>query len=263
MQHKPSSPEMLHEHRAGLQRSSAVILLPFEEAIERPGYISVFSYPPETVTQIRETGTTAGLRGLPLSCKLVYLDVDDNDAAADAAEAKLQEMGLGYERYSSGNRGFHFHIPCEEIVRVDTPHRVKVWVQANFQGVDDSLYKTSGIIRTPGTFHHKKPGSRKTLVSSGTGKILDLLAAEVPAPVSYVSLDEDADAAAVLDWLWMEPSFSGGRNREIYRRAFLCRLAGYDRDEAEGLLLNYNVHMVRPALSPHEVITTARSAYRE
>lgn len=261
MQHKHS---LLYEHRASLQRTGPLLLLPFEEAIERPGYVSCFGFGQESVEQIRASGTTAGLRGKPLGTRLIYLDIDDNDPAADAAEAKLEALGLSYERYESGNRGWHFHIPCGEILRVDIPYLVKSWATTNFSGVDDSLYKTSGIIRTPGTFHHKRPGSRKQLVSSGSGKILDLLAAEVPIPTQgFVHLDEDLDASAALDRLWLEQSFSGGRNREIYRRAFLCRMSGHTMDEAIGVLLEYNGMMVNPPLGAQEVITATRSAYRE
>lgn len=264
MQRSPSSqPELLYESRAGLQRTGPLVLLPFEEAIQRTGYISVFGYHPETVAKIRETGTTAGLQGSLFGTEMVYLDIDDNPAAADAAERTLTEMELQYTRYFSGSRGFHFHIPCELVIRADVPYRAKSWATKHFPGVDLSIYKTSGIIRTPGTWHHKKQGGRKTLVSQGRGLLLDLLGEEYTPPIKYVSLDEDADAAAALDRLWLEPVTSGGRNQEIYRRAFLCRMAGMVFDEAVGQLLGFNQLMVHPPLPHGELTATVRSAYRE
>lgn len=254
----------LYEHRSGLQRGGNPTLLPLDEAITRPGYISVFAYPPEAQAMIKANGGTFGLRGVPLSASVIYLDFDDNDPAADAAETKLQEMGLGYERHFTGNRGFHFHIRCLAVSRLDLAYRVKAWVASNFPGADPSLYKTSGVIRTPGTFHHKSPGKTKHLVSSGEGKLLDLMAADIVTQIPrYVSLDTDTDAAAALDRLWLEPAYSGGRNQEIYRRAFLCRMSGMLLEDAEEALQIFNELMVNPPLPTSEVISATRSAFRE
>ncbi len=255
----------LYESRSGLTRSSTVSLLPWAQAMETAGYISCWGYPELTQKVIRDQGSTSGLMGLPLYTDLLYLDIDDAPETVGLVENYLQEQGWGYELYNSGSRGVHFHLPCSPITRTDLPMIIRRWVTQHFpfKGVDESLYKTSGIIRTPGTFHHKSPGSQKRFLRGCEGSEVDVLAtlAEAPIPRS-VSLGDDREAAEILSGLWLEYADEGGRNHQIYRRAYLARLAGLTPDEAEGLLLTYNELMVNPSLPEREVIATMRSAFR-
>lgn len=256
---------ILYESRSGPVRNGSVILLPFNEASQRPGFVSVFGFTKETVDHIRACNNTAGMRGLPLYTDLIYLDFDDNEAGAQHAEDTLDEMGISYEKYSTGRVGrYHFHIPCSPILRSDLPLRVGSWVEQNFTGYDASLYKTSGVIRTNGTFHSKAPGKFKHLLHSVEGAIVDIMkeTKDVMPKVYTGAGDTDAEAAEVLERLWLEPCFEGGRNRQVYRRAYLAKLAGKGVAETEELLRMWNELMVHPPLREGEIITTVRSAYR-
>lgn len=257
--------KVLFEHRFNQVRSGSVNLLPYEAAHTQPGFISVFGYPEEAQQHILGTNTTAGLRGVPLYCDLIYLDFDDNEQGAADAEHTLQRLGLHYELFSTGRPGrYHFHIPAAPLLRSDVPFRVMSWVTQNFHGTDNSLYKTSGIIRTEGTFHNKAPGKRKEWLRTGEGCLVDIMTAtrDVMPRVFTAQDSSDAEAAEVLENLWVEPCYEGGRNRQVYRRAYLAKIAGIDLCRAEELLKSWNELMVHPPLYEGEVVTTVRSAYR-
>ncbi len=254
-----------YEHRSGLSRGGSARLMTKGDALGTAGYISVWGYPALTEKVIEDQGSTSGLMGLPLFTDLLYLDIDDAPETVDAVEDQLQRLGWAYEMYDSGNRGAHFHIPCVEVTRTDLPMLVKRWVAHYFpyKGVDDSLYKTSGIIRTEGTFHHKRPGAQKRFVGAYEGSMVDLLATLPDAPMPRaVNLGEDREAGEILSMLWLDPATEGGRNHQIYRRSYLARLAGIEMGDLEDMLLTYNELMVSPPLPEREVLATMRSAYR-
>lgn len=256
---------ILFEHRPGPIRTGSVNLLPFNEASQQPGFISVFGMTKEAQGHIRACNNTAGLRGLPLYTDLIYLDFDDAENDAADTETTLQRLGLRYEVYSTGRAGrFHFHVPCVPATRTDLPMRVAAWIGQNFKGYDPKIYMTSGVIRTVGTFHSKAPGKFKHLLHEADGETIDIMKATKDVmPKVYLGVgDSDVEAAEVLQSLWVEPCFEGGRNRQVYRRAYLAKIAGIDMPEAEELLRTWNELMVHPPLKDGEVITTVRSAYR-
>ncbi len=259
--------EWLYEHRSGPIRTGTVHLLPFSEAIQLPGFISSFGFPSSTADYIREVNNTAGMRGMQLSTELLYIDFDDAENDAADAETTLQKLGLKYELFSTGRIGrYHFHVPCVALTRSDLPMRVADWVSQNFKGYDPKIYMTSGVIRTPGTYHSKQPGKFKHSIHVEDGAILDLMKATKDVmPKVYIGAangDQDADAEQLFQGSLIEPCYEGGRNRQVYRRAYLARLAGYQMREAEDLLRSWNEMMVYPPLREGEVLTTVRSAYR-
>lgn len=243
-----------------------VNLLPFNAAIQLPGFISSFGMPFSTAEFIRSTNSTSGMRGMQLFTDLLYIDFDDAENDAADAETTLQRLGLQYELFSTGRVGrYHFHVPCNPLTRSDLPMRVAEWVSQNFNGYDPKIYMTSGVIRTPGTFHAKAAGQRKHLVHSEEGATLDLMTATktmMPKVFTGSTGEVDMDAGQIFDGLMIEPCHEGGRNRQVYRRAYLAKLAGKQLHEAEDLLRAWNEMMVYPPLREGEVLTTVRSAYR-
>jgi hypothetical protein len=251
------------EYRAGLRRSGKPILLPVEEIYDRMGFISVYGFDQDTKDIIDAQGGTYGLRGQNLYSNLLYIDIDDNDALAVVVRDTLLEMQVTFDMYHTGGRGWHFHIPIEPMSGPDVAYRQKRWVAHHFPGTDISLYKTSGIIRLPGTYHSGHPGNRKMLHRRNKANLLKIDLSDLPVTVGKWQVEEsDYDTEAILDSLLMKEASLGGRNNAIYARAMLFAKLNEPLEDAVRVLTVYNDSLVHPPVSPNELMTTIKSAYR-
>lgn len=134
------------------------------------GFGSLYLVTKETAQAIVAAGTTARYQGVVWSGRL-WLDVDSFEAA-DAVEARLNKMGLGYVAYFSGNRGAHFGILRSSPPSHLLPLQDREWVRAHFPEADDSIYTHLHLFRLPGT-PHIKTGQPKVLVAKKAGKAIE------------------------------------------------------------------------------------------
>lgn len=250
---------MLYEIRSGIRRSGQPILVDCLEGLT--GYRSLYGFNEEVANLIKEQKGTYGLHGKPLFSDTLFIDIDDNPSAEVTVEKKLMEQGVGFQVYDSGNRGKHFHVPIKEMYGKDVAYRQKHFVAENYPGADTSIYKITGIIRLPGTYHYKNPGNTKKCIREYRGPKLEVTFSDI-IPEVFNTEDVDPEAASKLSWEWFKKVGEGGRNRQIYNMAFLSSLAGYSVDEARDNLLHYNSVMITPPLSNEEVVRTVKSAYR-
>lgn len=253
-----------YEIRTGVKRTGNIILVTKEELGNYFGFRSLYGFDEDTTDQIKRERTTRGLIGQKLYSDVLFLDIDNNDQLVPVVKSTLNTMGAGYDIYHTGNRGYHFHIPIEPIFRADTANRQKRFVEHYFPGVDSGIYKTSGLIRLPGTFHSKCPGKRKILLESHTGKLLVIDLTNLPAPI-YLSedlTDTDQDFEGKLDYLLSKRVNGGGRNVALYNIAFMCRQCQYNSQKTNDLLQLYNRTLVSPSVHDLEIRTIVRSTYR-
>lgn len=250
---------MFYELRSGLKRSGSPLLV---ESLEgQTGYRSIYGFPDKLAKHIEKQGSTFGIRGQELYSDTLFIDIDDNPAAESTVEQILLTQGVGFDMYDTGNRGKHFHIPITEMLGKDVPYKQKAFVEANYPGADLSIYKCTGIIRLPGTFHYKNPGKTKKLLKRVEGPTLDISLMDiVPEVTSRVKGDNEAEE--ILDASWLRPVYSGGRNRKIYTMAFLSAILDYPIEETTKNIMCFNSSMVRPPLDETEVLRTIKSAYR-
>ena len=163
--------ERLHAYSPQLHYGAVPKFFPASELTDG-GFASLYSVSPEDAKAIEQEGTVARYCGVVWSERL-WLDADSDEAAASVKE-KLDEMGLDYIAYHTGNRGGHFGIlrPIEPSHLL--PQRDKAWASAHFGGlVDLSLYTHLHLFRLPGT-RHAKTGLPKELVLDVRGKALQL-----------------------------------------------------------------------------------------
>ena len=251
---------MKYEIRPTFRRSGRVTLT--EDCTKYTGFRSVYGFDKDGEDYIVQNGGTHGIRSYKLYSDTLFIDIDDNVEASDAIEAQLQEMGVGFDVYFTENRGNHFHIPIVPMYGLDTAYQQKKYVERTFIGADTSIYKSTGIIRLPGTFHFKRPGHKKHLIRSHEGGILTIPREDISPEVFDCYLGHDEWIEKKLDEKWCVRVEEGGRNRAIYNLAFMNSLANKKFDEALNNILTYNLHMVLPPLSDLEVVQTVKSAYR-
>lgn len=251
---------MKYEIRTTLRRSGRVTLTDTCEGYT--GFRSVYGFDEEGEEYITSNGGTHGIRNYKLYSDILFLDIDDDPEASQDIENKLKDMGIGFEVYFTGNRGNHFHIPIVPMYGLDTAYQQKQFVTNTFKGADTSIYKSTGIIRLPGTFHFKRPGHKKHLIRSYSGDVLCVPKEDVSAEIFKSRDGHDEFIENKLNEKWCLKVQEGNRNRAIYNLAFMNSLANKDYSEALNNIMIYNSYMVVPPLSDFEVVQTVKSAYR-
>ncbi len=251
-----------HEFRSGTKRSGKLLMVQAKELEDLTGFQSVYGVTGDDRDQLLVDNSTRGLRSCKLYSNMLFLDIDDNDALVPTFQKTLQELDLSYYVYHTGNRGFHFHIPIQEMYGVDTAYKQRLFVEEYFEGADVSIYKTSGLIRLPGTFHTSKPGKRKTLITSYLGTTLNLQHYKITLPITLPREgDSENDSEKALDYLLMQTASAGGRNDTLYKIAFLCEKEGYTVEDTVQLIRQYNLSLVSPPVKDNEIIKVDNSAY--
>jgi len=119
----------------------------------------------------QEAGTAASFRGTVWSRRL-WVDFDHAEPAR-AAEGRLNELGLDYVVYTTGNRGSHIGILRDNAPSHVLPAQDKKWVQENLKGADTGIYWALHLLRLPGAIH-EQTGMPKVELRSIRGKSLIL-----------------------------------------------------------------------------------------
>lgn len=184
-----------HEVRKEVVRINVPILVESGEELPPAAYNfrSTFDYPTEVAQKIRNARNTVGLKGLPVSCATIFVDVD-KDEDVEEVRTRLLETGLAVDEYLTGNRGAHFHIPLKNRVTGTTViYSVISWLkqQLVWHLIDTSIYREGGQFRLEGAVH-AKTGKRKRLVEEVDGELLDLVLKDPPteAEVTFVPEEE-------------------------------------------------------------------------
>ena len=259
---------MKYEYRAAKDRTGPPQLKEKEGFSGLAGFISMFGFNDEASEYIESTRSTRGMDKFPLYADVLYIDFDDNPEAENTTINKLKEMGLAFKVYHTGNRGHHIHISIKPIERVGLPHYMKAVVRNMFKGADDGIYKPTGIIRIPGTYH-ASTGLPMLLVYSQDGDIMDL---DQYRPKTYIpaksveKVDKD-----FLDFMLTRdlnrPSSEGGgpyngRNNHAFAIAATSVRLELEKETALSLLSDWNTRQCFPPLRESELKATVNSAYR-
>jgi len=183
-----------HEVRKEVVRKNVPILVRVGQPLPPAVYNfrSTFDYPTEVAQKIRDAGNTAGLKGLPVSCDTIYIDVDNNEDIEEVRD-KLVGAGWAVDEYSTGNRGAHFHIPLgKRITGVNVIYTVTSWLkqQLIWHLIDTSIYREGGQYRLE-TAIHTKTGNSKKLVNEFDGNLLELEMQEPPTEPLIVYVPEE------------------------------------------------------------------------
>lgn len=228
------------------------------------GFISVFGFPEQASEYIEELGATRGVGQFPLYMDTLIIEFDDNPRAEKQSIGWLKNNSIQHIVYHTGNRGHHIHIPIKPKTVINLPHYIKSVVRKLFPGADDSIYKPTGVVRLPGTYHSK---TRKPMVpiSQGGGKILDVDAHRPKGyiPVKPITIDEDPEFLDLMLTRDLNRSvYEGGRNNAGFNIAATSVKLKLDKSVAEDLLTEWNSTRCYPPLRDSEIKTIINSAYR-
>lgn len=254
------------EHRPQVRRLGKIRLTQPDTLTDCFGFRSVYAFPEDMVEYIIANNSTRGLHGCELYSDTLFLDFDDVPEAADAFEDYLITSNTLYEKYDSGNRSVHYHIPlAEPMIGPNVPQMQKLWVKKHAPEADISFYQPAGMYRLPGTYHPKNPGHCKRMLTSKTdGKRLFI--EEMPEfkhiPMPMASVDDDAgEYYTILARLVTSEGSEGGRNSHIWKITKTCANLGFDAQRALAEASFWNQQKCSPSLPAEEIIQVVRGVY--
>ena len=238
-----------HEVRKEVQRMGDPIVVEVGEIVPPSEYNfrSTFDWPLEVANLVKENRSTAGLKGLPVSCKEVFIDIDENNAVEEAKQIML-DLGIEFDEYKTGNRGIHFHIPLvERITGTDVIYTVTSWLKdvGLWHLVDTSVYREAGLFRME-TAVHQKTGKVKVLVEEHYGNRLELEMKTKP-PVQEKSLQYLQGGTKYNFFLNLLQQRGEGQR---HMHMFICFRsgvsAGIDVDSVEQAIKEWNARQAKP-----------------
>lgn len=255
----------LYEYRSTSVRKGAPILLPKEEFQGLSGFISMFGFTEDAAKYIQDTGATRGIGKLfELYADTLKLDFDDAPDAEKRALGWLKENGINHKLYRTGNRGHHIHIDIEPMEMRGLAAFFSSVVASLFPGADINIYKPTGIIRLPGTYH-AKTGGKMELVEEYKGSVMNLLSYRRKIPVPIARNHETVDKEQLDYWLTRDLNRSvgkGDRNTHIFSLASTAQKLNLDYNLAVELISNWNQAYCSPPVRGGEMMATIRSAYK-
>ena len=256
--------QLKYEYRATGRRTGKPRLLNKDNFDGLAGFRSLFGFDGPAVDYIESTGATRGIGRYSLYMDLLILDFDDNPEAQEKAKAWLDSNGYSYSTYTTGNRGQHIHIPIEPLHTVGLAPLVKNIVSSVFPGADTSIYKPTGVIRLPGTYH-SKTGAKMCLLTKKSGKMMSLLEHKPKGFVPLPKYMEEQDPLQLEAWLIRDLHKyvgDGGRNNHLFNICATAIKLGHDYDTTEELAKMWNSNYADPPIRDGEFFATLRSAFR-
>jgi hypothetical protein len=176
-----------YEYRLTKQRIGYPQLKPIDESKGYPfTYRSLYGYDNKVSKIIDSKGNTRDLKGVPVYSDELIIDCDTDDDSR-SVELILGTLDIGYIKYTTGNRGHHFHVPHDPLYGTNTIWSQLSWLHENglYKYSDKSIYREGGQIRLPGAIH-EKTGKTKEVIFDNTSidNLVVIPESIAPPPVS-------------------------------------------------------------------------------
>lgn len=241
------------------QVESSFAFIP-ENSLPPLGFCSLYGVSETDAKALMEAGSYAGFKGVVYPGEWLWIDVDD-DNLQDEYERKIDEMGLEFQLWTTGNRGCHFAIRRNLSPSQHAPNVDKEWVKQHFPDADLGLYSHLHLIRQKGAIH-EKTGLRKTLLRHLPGSVLFL---EYSAGAKKTKHVNSGIVSSVFDnKLIMDlsiPHESGSRRKYLLRLA--AELARTNNPMEFALVWMINVNMMGDPLPEDDLANIVKWAYSE
>ena len=235
----------------------------------RQGFESVYRFTRSAAETMQTRGSVAGCSNFPVYTDRLIIDLDDGIQTAQKLKTILNKKKLAYLVYNSGNKGYHFVIPCKPIFDLEVPYTQKVWVQNLNINADLSLYRHNSMVRLPGTIN-EKTGNRKKLVYINKGKKL-VFNKFLEDPSRYKSWQGSDD---IISDTFIQNIFSKGlrlirqkplpgrRHVELWSLANDFAKSGLDLETAYNIILKINDSWGKDAKDESEVYRAVKDGYK-
>lgn len=251
---------ILYEYRRQVRRGSQpVSLITKDSLLSERGFRSIYGFDEDACEYIRNENTTAGLAGHNFYSDDLLVDFDN---AWAAAEAFAEDMApYSYTMWDTGGRSIHFHVDIEPMYGPEVPAVQRAWMKELYPEADTGIYKSSGIYRLPGTYHHRAVGARKALLEENRGDKLYIGDVRRPVDVQRAVYSGGHELEDALNHMLMLPAGEGGRNNRLFNIVRLCKLCGEDLEATKRLCAGWNAQFCSPPLPHQELMQTVLSGF--
>jgi len=159
----------------------------------KTGYRSIFGFSEKDSLEIRKSRSSSNFSGFCQYADTLFIDLDDGDKSVGVVSDWLNKNEINYTVWSSGGKGYHFHISIDPMYSIDAAHSHKEYVRKLCEALkieaDLSIYRASGLIRLPDTVH-EKTGRIKKLLEKKEGYLLEIPLTEKDIFVPVMELDD-------------------------------------------------------------------------
>jgi len=246
----PNTSEVYYEYRTTKARSGLPNLQCSPDG--QYTYRSLYGYWTDTRDIIHSQGHTRDLAGLRVFSDCIVIDCD-TEAEAVATDHLLTELGYGYEQWTTGNRGCHYHIPIHPMFGTDVVWSQRAWLKSVglWEIIDTSIYREGGQIRTEGAIH-EKTGKPKRILSRTKGRLLEVPMVKTPPLSPTVRGVVAGTPAATFDYHrnLLYPRYEGGRHGHMFILWQRGNDAGVDDETIKDDIRWWNDNLAHP---PHSV----------
>ncbi len=237
--------EILYEYRRETVRTGPPIL--GSVGLSNYTFRSVFGYPVDTANFIKDNGHTRDLKGKPVYCDEILIDVDE-DSNVDLVIEKVKALKIGCDVYFTGNRGIHIHVPIVPILGEFVPYSVVEWLKSVelWQLIDQSTFTPGSIFRCIGATH-SKTGAEKDWADAFEGELLEI-PVMVPPPIPTL-VDELEVVESELETYFrnlMRKAPVGGRHPHMFIIWKSGRSAGFDEETVKESIRVWNDQQEQP-----------------
>jgi len=237
-----------HEVRTDVKRIGPPTIVEVGEVIPPSSYNfrSTYDYPQGTRDFIVSNKSTANLRGKAVSCKEIYIDVDEQENVDEVRDI-LFGLGIAFDEYKTGNRGCHFHVSLSDrITGTNVCHTVTSWLRdvGIWELIDSSVYKEGSQFRMESAVHGKT-GKRKVLTDEFDGELLTLNLRVAPPVTTYTDHEVTGDKRNFFLNL-LQSRGVGGRHGHLFILWKSGRAAGFDTDTVHEAMRAWNDNQDNP-----------------
>ncbi len=234
---------MKYEWRETLVRKGPPILS--DTATGNAQFRSVYGFPPVTEKLIVAQKHMKNLDGKMLYSDTLLIDIDKQEHVAKA-KSLLRELGIGYEVWTTGNRGCHVHIPIQPMVGVNVIYSQKHWLKSVglWDLIDTTIYRPAGQFRAAGAVHRTTKEIKRRL-SVQQGRLLEIRML-APPPIVHTDWElEETSPTKLFDFFMnlLARRDMGGRHMHMYILFKSGQKAGLPREEIEDCIRWWNQTM--------------------
>lgn len=228
------------------------------------GYVSVFSFTEQDALQIKESKSSRGFERFSVGASKVVIDLDQGLDQLIHAEEILQSLGIGYDLWQSGGKGFHPILDTPLQFHEHLPYSHLQFVKSlGIEGIDEAIYRHGSLISLPGRIHPKTKNP-KTFVKRVVGDSVEIKIVEKP---KFNFLDKKIHGLGLSEALMLISDLSlteppiGGRHVAIWGAAKDLLNTGVSTNTAYELIMSAMKNWENPK-SSEEVIRAIDQACR-
>lgn len=230
---------------------------------ELSGFRSICKYNAEDAKAATAANSTAVLKGCSLFIDTLFLDFDDCESDANNFQKWLKTEEVYHERWDSGGRSVHFHIPVVIPPSPYAAYTCKQYVKSLASAADTSFYHHAGLFRLPGTIH-EKTGRPKTLVDAGGCYPLEFEICEPDNKFEVLDVDLSALQHALISYesALFKLITTGNRHMTLWKISKQFEAAGLSYATTLELMERLNESWHNPK-TQDELEQAVKGAYRK